>query len=179
MMSHTISPDKLAAQARIMADAGCQCVYVVDSAGALVLSDVADRVSALVAELGSDAEVGFHGHENLGLGVANSVEAVRAGAKQIDGSCRRFGAGAATPRGGADRRLRQDRGEDRHRLLRHRRCGGDVVAKAMPAECLLDRNALVMGYSGCTPASSSTRSGSPNATVYRPTNCCTVPGSES
>ena len=77
-----------------MADAGCQCVYVVDSAGALVLEGVADRVAALVAELGDDAQVGFHGHENLGLGVANSVEAVRAGAKQIDGQCRRFGAGA-------------------------------------------------------------------------------------
>lgn len=94
MMAHTIAPEKLAAQARIMADAGCQCVYVVDSAGALVLDGVADRVSALVAELGEDAQVGFHGHENLGLGVANSVAAVRAGAKQIDGSCRRFGAGA-------------------------------------------------------------------------------------
>ena len=51
-----------------MADAGCQCVYVVDSAGALVLEGVADRVSALVAELGDDAQVGFHGHENLGTG---------------------------------------------------------------------------------------------------------------
>ena len=40
MMSHTIPPEKLAAQARIMADAGCQCVYVVDSAGALVLEGV-------------------------------------------------------------------------------------------------------------------------------------------
>ena len=79
MMSHTIPPEKLAAQARIMADAGCQCVYVVDSAGALVLEGVSDRVAALVAELGDDAQVGFHGHENLGLGVANSVEAVRAG----------------------------------------------------------------------------------------------------
>ncbi|BCI85140.1 hypothetical protein NIIDMKKI_03460 [Mycobacterium kansasii] len=68
MMAHTIPPEKLAAQARIMADAGCQCVYVVDSAGALVLDGVADRVSALVAELGEDAQVGFHGHENLGLG---------------------------------------------------------------------------------------------------------------
>ncbi|MFZ3268887.1 MAG: 4-hydroxy-2-oxovalerate aldolase, partial [Mycobacterium sp.] len=68
MMSHTIPPEKLAAQARIMADAGCQCVYVVDSAGALVLDGVADRVAALVAELGDDAQVGFHGHENLGLG---------------------------------------------------------------------------------------------------------------
>ena len=72
MMSHTIAPEQLAAQARIMADAGCQCVYVVDSAGALVLEGVADRVAALVAELGADAQVGFHGHENLGLGVANS-----------------------------------------------------------------------------------------------------------
>src|SRR4051794_41192135 len=84
-----------------MADAGCQCVYVVDSAGALVLEGVADRVAALVAELGDDAQVGFHGHENLGLGVANSVEAVRAGAKQIDGRTPRFGAGAgnAPPEG--------------------------------------------------------------------------------
>jgi len=82
MMSHTVPPEKLARQARIMADAGCQCVYVVDSAGALVLDGVSDRVAALVAELGDDAQVGFHGHENLGLGVANSVEAVRAGATQ-------------------------------------------------------------------------------------------------
>ena len=35
-----------------MVDAGCQCVYVVDSAGALVLEQTADRVAALVAELG-------------------------------------------------------------------------------------------------------------------------------
>jgi HMGL-like len=71
MMAHTIPPEALAKQARIMADAGCQCVYVVDSAGALVLDGVRDRVAVLVAELGADAQVGFHGHENLGLGVAN------------------------------------------------------------------------------------------------------------
>src|ERR1700755_2000364 len=92
MMSHTIPPEVLAKQARIMVAAGCQCVYVVDSAGALIMEQTADRVSAIVAEIGDQADVGFHGHENLGLGVANSVEAVRAGAKQIDGSTRRFGA---------------------------------------------------------------------------------------
>jgi 4-hydroxy 2-oxovalerate aldolase len=37
MMAHSQPPEALAKQARIMADAGCQCVYVVDSAGALVL----------------------------------------------------------------------------------------------------------------------------------------------
>ena len=71
MMSHTLPPEKLAKQARIMSDAGCQCVYVVDSAGALVLEQVSERVEALVAELGDDAQVGYHGHENLELAVAN------------------------------------------------------------------------------------------------------------
>lgn len=67
---------------------------MVDSAGALILDDASDRVSALVAELGSDAQVGFHGHQNMSFGVANSVYAVRAGAKQIDGTLMALGAGA-------------------------------------------------------------------------------------
>jgi 4-hydroxy 2-oxovalerate aldolase len=133
MMSHTIAPEKLAAQARIMADAGCQCIYVVDSAGALVLEGVRDRVAALVAELGSAAQVGFHGHENLGLGVANSVEAVRAGNAPVEALIGVFDKiGVKT---GIDFFDIADAAED-------------VVAPAMPAECLLDRNALIMGYSG-------------------------------
>jgi len=94
MLSHRLSPEQLAAQARVIADAGCQCVYVVDSAGALVLEEASDRVSALVAELGTDAQVGYHGHQNLSFGVANSVLAYRAGARQIDGSLAALGAGA-------------------------------------------------------------------------------------
>jgi len=149
MMAHTIPPEKLAAQARIMADAGCQCVYVVDSAGALVLEGVSERVEALVAELGEDAQVGFHGHENLGLGVANSVAAVRAGAKQIDGSTRRFGAGAGNAPVeamiGVFDKIGVKTGIDFFEIAD---AAEDVVRPAMPAECLLDRNALVMGYSG-------------------------------
>jgi 4-hydroxy 2-oxovalerate aldolase len=94
MLSHRIGPDELARQARIMADAGCQCVYVVDSAGALLPDMVRDRVQALVAELGEDAQVGFHGHQNLSLGVANSIVAYENGARQIDGTLCALGAGA-------------------------------------------------------------------------------------
>src|SRR5205823_14644770 len=94
MMSHTLAPADLAAPARVMADNGCECVYVVDSAGAMVLDEVADRVSALVAELGDDATVGFHAHRNLGVGEANTILAVRAGATSVDGSLRAFGAGS-------------------------------------------------------------------------------------
>ncbi len=94
MLAHRIGPDELAAQARIMVDAGAQCVYVVDSAGALLLSGTQERIKALVKEIGGDAEVGFHGHQNLSLGVANSVLAFGSGARQIDGSLCALGAGA-------------------------------------------------------------------------------------
>ena len=149
MMAHSRPPAALAAQARIMADAGCQCVYVVDSAGAMILEDVSTRVEALVAELGNDSQVGFHGHDNLGLAVANSVVAVRAGAVQIDGSARSFGAGAGnTPNecfvAVADR-LGWRTGIDVLGLVD---AAEDVVRPVMDRECIKDRMAIIMGYAG-------------------------------
>jgi 4-hydroxy 2-oxovalerate aldolase len=94
MLAHRIGPEELARQARIMVDAGAHCVYVVDSAGALILADAQARVQALVKEIGADAQVGFHGHQNLSLGVANSVLAVQGGARQVDGALCALGAGA-------------------------------------------------------------------------------------
>jgi 4-hydroxy 2-oxovalerate aldolase len=149
MMAHTESPEVLAKQARIMADAGCQCVYVVDSAGALILDQVSDRVAALVAELGDAAQVGFHAHENLGLGVANSIAAIRAGAVQIDGSTRRFGAGAGNAPSEAlvavCDKLDIRTGVDVFKMFD---AAEDVVRAVMDEECTLDRLSLVMGYSG-------------------------------
>ena len=149
MMSHTQSPEVLAKQARIMVDSGCQCVYVVDSAGALILEGVSDRVAAVVAEIGHQATVGFHGHENLDLGAGNTVMAVRAGATQIDGSVRRFGAGAGnTPLEafiGVCDKLGWVTGVD---FLQVVDASEDVIKPAMPEECQLDRMTLMMGYAG-------------------------------
>jgi 4-hydroxy 2-oxovalerate aldolase len=149
MMAHSSPAEELAKQARIMADAGCECVYVVDSAGALVMEQVSDRVSALVTELGDDAQVGFHGHENLGLGVGNSIVAARAGALQIDGSTRRFGAGAGnTPIeafAAAAEKIGVKTGID---VLKIIDAAEDVVRPAMDGECELDRLAILMGYAG-------------------------------
>ena len=150
MMAHSIAPEALAKQARIMADAGCQCVYVVDSAGALVLEQVSRPGRARSSRSSaSDAQVGFHGHENLGLGVANSIAAVRAGAMQIDGSTRRFGAGAGnTPVEafvGVCDKLGIRTGIDFFAIVD---AAEDVVRPVMPEECLLDRLALIMGYAG-------------------------------
>jgi len=141
MMAHSQPPELIAKQARIMADAGCQCVYVVDSAGAMILEDVQHRVEAVVIEL--------DGHDNLGIAVANSVIAVRAGAVQIDGSVRGFGAGAGNTRNEvfaavADR-LGIKTGID---VLALMDVAEDVVRPVMDSECIIDRLALVMGYAG-------------------------------
>jgi 4-hydroxy 2-oxovalerate aldolase len=149
MMAHTVAPDVLAGQARIMADAGCQCVYVVDSAGAMILDDVTERVAAVVAELGPDAQVGFHGHENLSLSLANTILAIRAGAVQVDGSTRRFGAGSGNTScealAAVTERLGITTGLD---VLAMIDAAEDVVRPVMDDECVLDRLALTMGYAG-------------------------------
>lgn len=149
MLSHRVSPEELAKQARIMADAGCQCVYVVDSAGALILDDVSGRVSALVAELGGDAQVGFHGHQNMSFGVANSVYAVRAGAKQIDGTLMALGAGAGNSPtevlAAAFDRLEIKTGVDIQGLMG---AAEDVVKPFVTRTPIMDRASIMQGYAG-------------------------------
>jgi 4-hydroxy 2-oxovalerate aldolase len=149
MMAHSQPPEILAEQARIAVDAGSQCVYVTDSAGALVLDQVTDRVEALVNELRTDAMVGFHGHENLALGVANTIFAIRAGATQVDGCTRRFGAGAGnTPTEAlvaVCARLGISTGIDPLVMFD---VAEDVVLPIMGVEPTLSRLALIMGYAG-------------------------------
>jgi 4-hydroxy 2-oxovalerate aldolase len=149
MMAHMLDPEPLAAQARIMADAGAQCVYVVDSAGALILDQVSDRVAALRDAIGPNVQVGFHGHQNLGLGVANSIAAIRAGARQIDGCTRSLGAGAGnTPTEvlvAVCDRLDIPTGIDTFAMLD---AAEDVVRPVMDAECVPDRMSIIMGYAG-------------------------------
>ncbi|MER6009568.1 4-hydroxy-2-oxovalerate aldolase [Streptomyces bluensis] len=149
MLSHRVGPEALAKQARIMADAGCQCVYVVDSAGWLLPTDVTDRVSALAAELGDDAQIGFHGHQNLSLGVANSIAAYEAGARQIDGSLCALGAGAGNSPtellATVFERMRVPIGLDVDRVLR---AAHEVLTPLIPRLPIADRPAIEQGRHG-------------------------------
>ena len=149
MMAHTASPAVLAEQAVIMADAGCQCVYVVDSAGAMLPNDAAQRVEAVYAALDGQSQVGFHGHENLSLSLANSLVAIAAGAAQIDGSTRRFGAGAGNTSCEAFVAVADKAGITTGiDVLGLIDVAEDVVRPIMDNECVMDRLALIMGYAG-------------------------------
>lgn len=149
MMAHMNSPAGLAEQARIMADAGAEVVYVTDSAGALLPAAAAARVAAIRSALPAEVEVGFHGHQNLALGVGNSLAAIDAGATWIDACTRGLGAGAgntptealvaACARGGIET------GVD---VLEIADVAETVVAPLMAREQILDRDALLLGYAG-------------------------------
>jgi 4-hydroxy 2-oxovalerate aldolase len=92
MMSHMASASILLEEARKMQEYGAEGVIIMDSAGAYLPEDVKEKISTLVD--GLNIPVGFHAHNNLGLAVANSITAVEAGAKILDGTARGFGAGA-------------------------------------------------------------------------------------
>jgi 4-hydroxy 2-oxovalerate aldolase len=149
MMAHKTTPDELARQARIMVDAGAQCVYCVDSAGALVLDTAQVRVEAIVGEIGHQAQIGFHGHQNLSMGVANSVLAYTNGAKQIDGALCALGAGAGNSPtevlAATFDKLNIATGVDVAGVLA---AAEDVVKPFLPRWPSMDRNAIVQGYAG-------------------------------
>lgn len=149
MLSHKASPATLARQARIMVDAGAQCVYVVDSAGALVLADAQARIAAVMAEVGAQAQVGFHGHQNLSLGIANSVLAYQAGARQIDGALCALGAGAGNSPtevlAATFERMGIRTGVDLGEVLS---AAEDVVRPFIPRLPWMDRSSITQGYAG-------------------------------
>jgi 4-hydroxy-2-oxovalerate aldolase len=95
MQSSLVSADVLAANAATAAEWGCPRVYVVDSAGFMMSGDVSGYVSAIRAR--ANVAVGFHGHNNLHMAMANVVAAIAAGADSIDCTLRGLGRSSGNP----------------------------------------------------------------------------------
>ena len=91
MMTASCSVEKLVEEAAKMKSYGAMAIIIMDSTGSYFPNDVRERIKALI-EL--KLPIGFHGHNNLNLSVANSMAAIESGASIIDVTLRGFGAGA-------------------------------------------------------------------------------------
>lgn len=149
MMAHLNSPEGIAEQGKMMEEYGADTVYVTDSAGYMLPADVKAHISALKAVLKPETEIGFHGHHNLGMGVANSVAAIEAGASRIDTSAAGMGAGAGnTPTevlAAVLDRMGVETGIDLFKLMD---VAEDVVLPVMEQPVRVDRDSLTLGYAG-------------------------------
>ncbi|WP_369855745.1 4-hydroxy-2-oxovalerate aldolase [Candidatus Thalassolituus haligoni] len=149
MMAHMVPAEKILEQARLMVSYGANCIYCTDSAGYMLPDEVSQKIGLLRQELDSRIEIGFHGHHNMAMGVANSLAAIDAGAARIDGSVAGLGAGAGnTPLEvlcAVLDRMGCQTGIDLYQIMD---VAEDLITPLMDQIIRIDRDALTLGYAG-------------------------------
>jgi len=149
MMAHLNDAKGLAAEGKKMESYGANTVYITDSAGFMLPQDVTERISALREVLNPETEIGFHGHNNMGMSIANSLAAIEAGASRIDGSVGGLGAGAGnTPLeafAACCERMGIETGIDLFQLMD---IAEEIIFPMMEHIVRVDRESLTLGYAG-------------------------------
>ena len=147
MLAHMEPPEKMLEQAKLMEGYGADVVYVVDSAGAMIPDDVKVRIGLLKKKM--QVEVGFHGHNNLGLAIGNTIAAVQEGATVIDGTLGGLGAGAGNAPtevlAAVLDKMGYVTGIDLYKIMD---AAEDIVRPIMRRPQVIDRSSLILGYAG-------------------------------
>ncbi|MBX5468486.1 MAG: citramalate synthase [Thermoleophilaceae bacterium] len=83
-------PDYALRCVRAALEAGAENVTLCDTNGSSLPHQIAEATARVVAELGGE-NVGIHTHDDAGCGVANSLAAVREGARLVQGTMNGYG----------------------------------------------------------------------------------------
>lgn len=82
MKSYALKPQELVECAKMVEEWGADIAYVVDSAGGMLPEEVREYVKQIKDKV--DISIGFHGHNNFSLAVANTLVAIESGATFVD-----------------------------------------------------------------------------------------------
>ncbi|HEU4559519.1 MAG TPA: hypothetical protein VFS20_16835 [Longimicrobium sp.] len=146
MKSYAVPAEQFAEAAALAESFGADVVYLVDSAGCMFPEDVRAYLDALRER--SQVRFGFHGHDNLGMAVYNSLLSADEGASFVDGSLQGLGrrpGNAATELLVASFEKRgYDTGIDMLRLLRT----GEESTRPLLGPAGIEALDVVSGYAG-------------------------------
>lgn len=92
MKSYAVSPQLFSEKVKKSESYGADVIYIVDSSGSMLPDQIEEYYNAVRRV--SDLEVGFHGHDNLGLALCNSLKAADLGISLIDTSLQGLGRSA-------------------------------------------------------------------------------------
>ena len=146
MKSYALPPKGFAEKVKQAGEYGVDIAVLVDSAGCMLPADVREYFEA--AREISDVPLGFHGHNNLQLAIANTITAIDCGAEIVDSSLMGLGRSA----GNAHteillmilKKMKLYKEFDINRIMDF----SERVIKPMRREWGLDSYSLVTGYAG-------------------------------
>ncbi|MGN0005692.1 MAG: 4-hydroxy-2-oxovalerate aldolase [Candidatus Gastranaerophilaceae bacterium] len=90
MKTYVFTPEYIAEQSETAMSYGAEYIYLVDSAGTMLPEELCAYFNAIKA-VNSNIKVGYHGHNNIGMAVANSIACTEAGFEFIDCSFQGLG----------------------------------------------------------------------------------------
>lgn len=82
-------PEMAMSALRAAGDAGADVLVLCDTNGGCLPHEIYEMTAKVVSEF--DTQIGIHVHNDMGLAVANSLEAVRAGAVHVQGTVNGYG----------------------------------------------------------------------------------------
>ncbi len=89
MKTYAARPEEFGKASAELYKEGIEAVYIVDSAGSMSAKEIGSYIDAVRER--SEVRLGFHGHNNLGLAVENTLYCVEKGVEYIDCSFQGLG----------------------------------------------------------------------------------------